>query len=117
MTHVSCTNRDVTETEKQLNKDFENICDWFIDKKLNIHFGVDKNKSILFASNHKTKRTKKLNVKYKNIKIKQHFQITYLVCVLDKTLSGESMTLKALNEMNGKLKFLYHKNKFLTLPL
>ena len=38
MTHVSCTNRDVKETEKQLNKDFENICDWFIDNKLSTHF-------------------------------------------------------------------------------
>ena len=25
--------RDVEEIEKQLNKDFENICDWFVDNK------------------------------------------------------------------------------------
>ena len=30
--------RDVEEIEKQLNKDFENICDWFVDNKLSIHF-------------------------------------------------------------------------------
>ena len=29
---------------------FENICDWFVDNKLNIYFGDDKVKSILFAS-------------------------------------------------------------------
>ena len=34
--------------EKRLNKDFENLCDyWFVDNKLNIHFGEDKAKSIL----------------------------------------------------------------------
>ena len=25
--------RDVNEIEKQLNKDFENVCDWFVDDK------------------------------------------------------------------------------------
>ena len=39
--------RDVEEIEKQLNKDFEIVCDWFVDNKLSIHFGGgDKAKSI-----------------------------------------------------------------------
>ena len=63
--------RDVEEIEKQLNKDFENICDWFIDNKLTIHLGEDKTKSILFASKRKIKSARKLNIKYKNIKMKQ----------------------------------------------
>ena len=33
---------DVKEIEKQLNKDFENICDWIVDNKLSLHFGVNK---------------------------------------------------------------------------
>ena len=68
-------------------------------------------KSILFASNCKIKYARKLNVKYKNIKIKQHLQVAYLGFVLDETLCGEPMTLKALNKVNGKLKFLCRKNK------
>ena len=36
--------KDVKETEKQLNRDFKNICEWFVDNKPN------KNKSILFLS-------------------------------------------------------------------
>ena len=44
-------------------------------------------------------------------------QVTYLGCVLDETLCGEPMALKALNKINGKLKFLYRKNKFLTPTL
>ena len=104
--------RDVEEIEKQLNKDFWNVCDWFVDNKLRIHFGEDKTKSILFASKHKIKRAWKSNIKYKEIK--QHLQVTYLGCALDETLSGKPMAIKTLNKVNEKLKFLYRKNKFLT---
>ena len=105
--------RDVEDIEKQLNKDFENVSDWFVDNKFSIHFGEDKTKSILFASKRKIKSARKLNVKYKI----QHSQVTYLGCVLDETLCGEPMALKALNKINGKLKFLYRKNEFLTPTL
>ena len=109
--------RDVNKIKKQLNKDFENVSDWFVDNKLSMHFGEDKTKSILFASKRKIKSARKLNVKYKNIKIKQHSQVTYLGCVLDETLYGEPMALKVSNKINGKLKFIYRKNKFLTPTL
>ena len=89
--------RDVEEIEKQLNKDFWNVCDWFVDNKLRIHFGEDKTKSILFASKHKIKRAWKSNIKYKEIK--QHLQVTYL--------GFGSIILVALNKVNGKLKFLF----------
>ena len=90
--------RDVKEIEKQLNKDFENVCDWFIDNKLSIHFGEYKTKSILFASKCKIKSARKLNIKYKDIKIKQDSQVG---CILDETLCSEPMALKALNKING----------------
>ena len=106
--------RDVEEIEEQLNKDFENVCDWLVGNKLCIHFGEDKTKSILFASKCRIKSARKLNVKYKNIKIKQHSQVTYLGCILDETLPGEPMALKALNKINGKLKLFDRKNKCLT---
>ena len=38
-----------------------------------MHIGEEKNKSILFASKRKIKYARKLNVKYKNIKIKKTF--------------------------------------------
>ena len=31
--------KEVEEIERVLNNDFENICDWFVDDKLSIHFG------------------------------------------------------------------------------
>ena len=106
--------RDIEEIEKQLNKDFENVCYWFVDNNISIHFVEDETKSNLFASKSKIKIVRKLNEgKHKYIKIKQHSEVTYLACVLDETLSGEPMALKALNKINEKLKFIYPKNKFL----
>ena len=35
-------------------------------------------------------------------------------CAMDETMSAEPMALKVINKINGKLKFLYRKNSFLT---
>ena len=43
--------------------------------------------------------------------------MTYLDCVMDKTMSGEPMALKVINKINAKLKFLYRENSFLTSGL
>ena len=64
--------KDVIKIEKQKNGDFTNICEWFVDNRLNIHFGEDKTKSILLASKRKIKKVPKLKINYKNIQIKQH---------------------------------------------
>ena len=55
--------KDVIEVEKQLIKVFTNICEWFSDNRLSIHFGEDKTKSILFASKRKIKTFPKLKMK------------------------------------------------------
>ena len=80
--------KEVDEIEKQLNKDFENICIWFMDNKLSIHFGEDKTKSISFASKQRSKNVRQLNIRYNQININQHSQVTYLECLLDETMSG-----------------------------
>ena len=81
--------KDVVQIEKLLNEDFENLCDWFVDNKLSIHFGEDKTRSILFASKRRAKNIRQLSIKYKDINTKQHSEVTYLGCVLDETISGE----------------------------
>ena len=70
-------------------------------------------KSILFASKWRAKNIRQFSSKYKNINIKQHSEVTYLGCALEKTMSGEPMSLKVVNKINRKLKFLYRKNRFL----
>ena len=78
--------------------------------KLSIHFGEDKTKSILFSSKLKVKNARSLNFQYKNIQIKQYSKVTYLGCILDETLSGDSMALHVINKV-------YPQNKFLNTPL
>ena len=99
--------KDINEIEKQLNKDFERICDWFVDNKLSIHF----------ATKFKIRKVKKLNIKYGDMQIKQQSKLKYLGYMLDETMPGETMELSVINKINNKLKFLYRKNRFLTLAL
>ena len=54
-TCLVCQHKDINKIENQLNEDFSNMCDWFVDNKLSMHFGEDEIKSILFASKFKRK--------------------------------------------------------------
>ena len=92
--------RDVEEIEMVLNNDFKNICDWFVDNKLTIHYSEDKTKSVLFASKCKIK-----NKKYQDIEINQHSQLPYLGYIM----SGEPMTLKVIHKVNGNRSFFTRK--------
>ena len=108
---------DIKEIEIQLKKTFSLLCDWFVDNKLSIHFGEDKTKSILFSSKRKIKKASPLNIQNKDIKIKQYTKVTCLGCILDKKLSGESLTTHVTNKVNSRLRFLYRQSKFLDIPL
>ena len=116
-THDSCLafqGKDVIEIEKQLNGDFTNICERFVDSRLSFHFGEDKTKYILKIQEGKIKKVPKLKINYKNIQIIQHSKATYSGGILDETMSGKSMALKVINKINSRLKFLHRKNFFLT---
>ena len=43
----------ITEIETNLNNDFSNLCESFLDDKLSVHFGEDRTKSILFGKKRK----------------------------------------------------------------
>ena len=53
----------------QLNKDFNSLCEWFIDDKLSIHFGEEKTKSILFGTEQLLHKGKSLNIRYGDTEI------------------------------------------------
>ena len=108
------SNTNVCQIEEQLNKDFNQLCDWFEDNKLSIHLGVDKTKSILFS---RRKKKEYIQIKRGDTSITQDCNVNYLGCLLDEDLSGESMAIKVLGKINGRLKFLYRKNDFLTISL
>ena len=90
------------------------MCDSFVDNKFSIHFGEDKTKSILFSTKNRKRKIGTLDIQYGDIKIKQYSTVTYLGCELDQSLLGEAMTLEVINKINGRLKFLYRKNRYLT---
>ena len=101
--------KSVKEIEVQLNKNFSSICDWLVDNKISIHFRTDKVKSIFFSSKRKRKQLDKLNIIYQGIHMKQHSKVIYLGCILDKSLSGESMAVSVINKINSRLKILQRK--------
>ena len=109
--------KDVKERERNLNKNFSDVCNWFVDNKLSIHLGEDKIKCILFGTKHRLNKVSSLDIKYGEIHIKLYHTVTYLGCLLDESLSGEAMTLKVINKINSRLRFLYRKNRFLYPPL
>ena len=96
--------KDINEIEKQLNVNFCNICDWFVDNKLSIHFGEDQAKYILVASKFKMKNIEKLNIKYGDIQIKPHSKVKYPGCLMDETMPGEARELNVIHKINNKLK-------------
>ena len=51
------------------------------------------------------------------MKIKQYSKVTYLGCILDETLSEESMAIHVINKINSSLRFLFRENRFLNVPL
>ena len=57
--------KNVKDIEKQLNEDFANICDCFVDNKLSIHFDENKTKSILLAYKRKIKKLQIIVTKIK----------------------------------------------------
>ena len=79
--------------------------------------GEHKTKCLLFGTKHRLNKVTSLEIKYGEIHIKQYHTVTYLGCLLDETLSGESMALKVINKINSRLRFLYRKNRFLSPPL
>ena len=105
------------EIERNLNKNFSAVCDWFVDNKLSIHLGENKTKCILFGTKYRLNKVSSLDIKYGEILIKQHHTVTHLSCLLDATLSEESMALKVINKINSRLRFLYRKNRFLSPSL
>ena len=53
-----------------------------------------------------------MEIIYNNIRIRYHSRVTYLGCILEETMSGESMGHIVISRVNAILKLLHQKNKF-----
>ena len=116
-TCLGYTDKNIETIENNLNKNFNSLCDWFVENKLSIHFGDDKTKSIVFGSRRRLKKLDMLDIRRGDIKITQYNKVTYLGCILDDDLSGESMASKVLKKISGRLSFLYRKQSFFNFKL
>jgi len=112
-TCISFKHKNVKTIEGKLNKDFNTLCDWFLDNKLSIHFGEDKTKTILFSPKNLRKNAESIIINRHDVTLKQFSTVEYLGCLLDSTLSGEEMALKVLKKVNGRLRYLYRQGKYL----
>ena len=56
--------RDVKAIDTKLNKNVSNVCDWFVDSKVSIHFGEDKTRCILFGTKKRLKQDDNLDIRY-----------------------------------------------------
>ena len=61
---ITFQHKDVRTIKHKLNKDFANLCEWYVDNKLSTHLGEEKTKYKLFSSKLQLKNTGKLNIMY-----------------------------------------------------
>ena len=103
------------EIERNLKENFSDVCDWFLDNKLSIHFA---GKMYTNWHNYRINKVSSLDIKYGEIHIKHyHSDVTYLGFSLDEPLFGKSMALNVVIKINSTLRFLYRRNRFLSPPL
>ena len=68
--------KDLERIKEELTKNLSNICDWFVDNNLSIHFGEDKTKSILFSTKNRKRKIGTLDIQYSYVKTKQYSKVT-----------------------------------------
>ena len=106
--------KGVKETERNLNKNFRDVCDWFVDNKLSIHLGEKTKQTVYYLAKNRLNKVSSLDIEYGEMHIKQYHTVIYVGCSLDETLSGESMALKVVNKINSRLRFPYRKDIFMS---
>ena len=98
--------KNIKDIEKQQNEEFANIFDWFVDNEVFTSVKIRRNPSFLL-SKHPIKKHQELDICITISKIKQHSRVTDLGCILEESVSGESMVHKIISKTNANLKFLH----------
>lgn len=105
------SHKDKGEVERKLSSELHSVSIWLLDNKLSLHLG--KTESILFASNSNLKKSPGFKIMVGDVAVSSKKEITYLGCILDNKLSGESMALKVISKVNQKTKFLARLSSFI----
>ena len=103
---------DKLQVEEALSSELSKIRTWLTDNKLSLHLG--KTESILFGTKHSLRQMEvnDFKVKVDDTVIASKEEITYLGCILDKYLSGESMGTKVVKIVNQRTKFMGRVSSF-----
>ena len=94
------------QVEEALSSEVTKIRTWLTDNKLSLHLG--KTESILYGTRYSLREinVSDFKVKVDDTVISSKEEITYLGCILDKYLSGESMATKVIKKVNQRTRFL-----------
>ena len=100
------------QVEQALSSELTKIRTWLTDNKLSLHLG--KTESILFGSNHSLRKVNKndFKVRVDDIVISSKEEITYLGCVLDNKLTGETMATNVIKRVNQRTRYLGRISSF-----
>lgn len=105
------SHKEKNMVEKQLSEELGNISGWLAESRLSLHLG--KTESILFGSKIRLSRSSELKIKVGDTIIAAKNSVKYLGCILDSSLSGESMGQNVVSKTNQKIKFLARKASLL----
>ena len=84
-------------------------------RKKNISERTKENRYFLVEKNKHPDR-QKLDIRRGDMQIKQHTSVTYLGCILDENLSGESMATRSSVKSTASSDFFTESNIFLISP-
>ena len=84
---------------------------WLIDNRLSLHVG--KTESILFGTGRRLKNVSEFSVKCDGEAVSRVTSVVYLGVRLDQCLGFDDFIVKACNEANNRLCFLYRYNSIL----
>ena len=104
--------KDKLQVEEALSSEVTKIRTWLTDNKLSLHLG--KTESILFGTRHSLREinVNHFKIKVDDTEITSKEEITYLGCILDKYLSGDSMATSVIKKVNQRTRFLGRMSSF-----
>ena len=105
--------KNVKDIEKKLTNEMNEVSKWLQENKLSLHLG--KTESILFGSVRKLKNVSKMNITCDNVEIEAKSSVKYLGLTMDQDMTGTTMGNSVIKKINGIMKFLYRKGKFLKM--
>ena len=88
--------KNVTNIKNHLNINLQTYAIGLLTVNLVFILVKKKAKSILLAFKLKIRKLHKLGIIYNNIQINPHSRVTYLFCIFEETISGESLAQSSL---------------------